>query len=166
MDLPNSQAKKPTIRKPIRPDGEQQSFPVDTGAQPDTVFLPVVLNNQPTPTLVPKVGYWLSTWESFYVTDNGENVDNFAMAFTVQNGGNFIVTHNSKEAITNAQFSFTGGFYASGVFTEYEKANGTDGPTLVVYANKVEQPDDQDRNYAKLTVRLHTAADLKYSAKG
>ncbi len=76
----------------------------------------------------PTPGFWESyTGEEFYVTTNRANVDNFAVYISVSGCGNYKITHNPLEPITNNQFSFSGSFYASGTFNSSTTASGTDG---------------------------------------
>jgi len=86
----------------------------------------------PTPTTPaptgPTAGFWESpTGHEFYVTTDSAHVDNYAIYISVTGCGNYKITHNPLEPITNNQFSFSGSFYASGTFNSTTAASGTDG---------------------------------------
>jgi thermitase len=95
-------------------------------------YLPLVTRShvgvtQP-PSSIATPGFWKSTTgDEFYVTPDQAYVDNFAIYVTVQNCGNFKITHTAPLAIASNQFSFTGSFWASGTFDSATAAHGQDG---------------------------------------
>ena len=66
------------------------------------------------------------TGDEFYVTPDQATVDNFAIYISVTGCGNFKITH-LPVPIVGKQFSFSGPFYASGIFDSTTSAHGTDG---------------------------------------
>jgi hypothetical protein len=86
-----------------------------------------------TATGAAKAGFWEDpAGMEFYVTTNQANVDNFAVYISVTGGtcpGNYKITHNPAEPITNKNFSFTGAFHASGTFDTLTTAHGSMGLT-------------------------------------
>lgn len=86
------------------------------------VYLPVIIKAPSGPA-----GFWKSaTGDEFYVTADKANVNKFAI-YVSTSCGNYKITHNKLEPISNNSFSFTGSFYASGTFNSTTTASGTDG---------------------------------------
>jgi hypothetical protein len=89
----------------------------------------------PTPTATeaptgPRPGRWEnengSLW--FYVTEDGDFVDNFGIRIHVVGCGIISLTRTSPEVpIDDSEFSFTGSFYASGTFHSETTASGNTG---------------------------------------
>ena len=87
------------------------------------LYLPLVQNNYGI-----TAGFWKSTTgEEFYVTPDQANVDNFAVYVNVIGCGYYKITYLPTVPIVNNQFSFSGPFYASGIFDTITSAHGTDG---------------------------------------
>jgi peptidyl-Asp metalloendopeptidase len=88
------------------------------------VYLPLILKaSGPTP------GYWKSSGggTQFYVTPDQANVLKFQITVSLEGCGVYDIWKTSPVAITNNQFSFSGGLYASGTFDSTTAAHGTTG---------------------------------------
>jgi hypothetical protein len=81
-----------------------------------------------SPNAKPKAGRWAGTYNSFYVTSNQANVDNFGVhVFVFGCDISGWVIHLTYAPIVNKRFSFGGRFYASGRFDTSRSAHGSNG---------------------------------------
>ena len=83
----------------------------------------------PPPT-GPTPGFWRHVVDNrmqFYVTPDRAFVDDFAIQVAIDDCGNFTITHLVPEKIAGMEFTFSGPFYASGIFSSDKQASGTVG---------------------------------------
>jgi len=90
-------------------------------------YLPLALRNYPVSG--PDPGLWESAdgTTEFYVTMDRSYVDDYAIYVYVSGCGTYKITHAPTVPIIDDQFSFTGSFYASGMFNSETTASGADG---------------------------------------
>jgi hypothetical protein len=81
------------------------------------------------PVSGPDPGFWQQSNGAmeFYVTADRGFVDDFAIFINVPGCGNYKITRITPVAISNNSFSFTGPFYAAGIFSSQTTASGTMG---------------------------------------
>jgi hypothetical protein len=79
----------------------------------------------------PTPGFWQSgTGDEFYVSSDSAQVNNFAIYVNLPGcASNYKITNSAPALISNDQFSFSGSFYASGMFNSSTTASGQDGLT-------------------------------------
>ncbi|HEY86121.1 MAG TPA: hypothetical protein G4N96_13530, partial [Chloroflexi bacterium] len=93
---------------------------------PNYIYLPLVLKT--SGSTGPQAGFWEDTFDEFYVTPDQAYVDDFATHIYVPSCNKyFTITHLPQESISSNSFSFSGAFYASGIFDSNTTASGTDG---------------------------------------
>ncbi len=75
----------------------------------------------------PTPGYWLGNSVDFDVTSDRANVNDFGVYVTLPGCGNYRIYRLTPVPISNNQFSFSGGLYASGTFLSSTSASGSVG---------------------------------------
>ncbi|MBN1993719.1 MAG: S8 family serine peptidase [Anaerolineae bacterium] len=97
-----------------------------SGPETNYLYLPLILKSPSMTAAQP--GFWSDPGKNdFYVTTDSANVAQFKTYFSVSGCGSYSIYRTVLDPITNNHFSFTGSYYASGMFNSSKTASGTCG---------------------------------------